>query len=201
MALPIHKAAPATSVPPLPPERRSRAHSNNRNATAARYPSGRVKPEARTDTRNFTLYQRVRQAGLDPRSATALGMLLYQEVINESEYDTGEQIGEIYRRYERLEAEGRRNPKSPNYNRSFGPGISVYDSGDAQLIEEHEERVAKAKDEWNLLQKTFPTRHVRGMIEQLCVDNEAIPYRHYDDLKKVLNLVGEALAKHRKKAK
>lgn len=164
-----------------------------------RHPSGEVKRRVRGDTRTLTQFHRAVATGKFPEIANQVGMLVFRDVLNESQGATAHDIGEIYHRYNRLQPYARRFARSPNYERSGGEAPDITETGSLEMIEELQRRIAEAKAEWDLVQKCYPHQRAREFIEELCVYDRTIHSSYHRDLRVVLDKVAERLEAHRNK--
>ncbi|MBV8839937.1 MAG: hypothetical protein JO000_25665 [Alphaproteobacteria bacterium] len=148
----------------------------------ARYPSGERR-EAR-DPRSENVFRRFAEleqtVGLDPRLTSQVGRLRYLKLITEAQAAAADKLAQIYGRFERTHRV-RRFSVSPSYE--LGRGRSTHDHADADI--------AAATDDYRAVQECIPSfpRDTRELIEQLCVENCAVPSLRLPDICRVLDRI------------
>lgn len=148
----------------------------------ARYPSGERR-EAR-DPRSDNVFRRFAEleqtVGLDPRLTSQVGRLRYLKLITEAQAAAADTLAQVYGRFERTHRV-RRFSVSPSYE--LGRGRSTHEYADAEI--------AAATEDYQAVQECIPTfpRDTRELIEQLCVENCAVPSLRLPDIGRALDRV------------
>jgi len=147
-----------------------------------RYPSGERReasdPRSENVFRRFTELEQT--VGLDPRLTSQIGRLRYLKQFTDVQDAAADKVGQVYGRFERTHRV-RRHSVSPS--NEIGRGRSNFEYDDAVI------RAAEA--DYAAVQDCIPAfpREARDVIEQLCVENCAIPSWHLDDVRRVLDKV------------
>jgi hypothetical protein len=154
-----------------------------------RYPSGQVRPKGAGIT--HTALQRLRSLGTNPVLGTQVGRLLFLGEIDMMQAQTAWRIAEIYGRYDR--AMGRqRSAASPAYEAGRGRDTGLAESEDEaarhQAAVRRFERVQEALREI----ASWP-RTARVALEELCVEDRAIPGEWMLEVKVVLDRLAAPL--------
>ena len=147
-----------------------------------RYPSGERRetsdPRADNVFRRFAELEKT--VGLDPRLTSQVGRLRYLKLLTDGQAAAADKIGQIYGRFERIHAR-RRFSISPSYQLGRGHGEREYDN----------EVVRAAEADYRALQDCIPLlpREARDIIEQLCVENCAVPSLYLPEVRVILDRV------------
>jgi hypothetical protein len=147
-----------------------------------RYPSGERRetsdPRAENVFRRFAELEAT--VGLDPRLTSQIGRLRYLKLLTDGQAAAADKIGQIYGRFERIHAR-RRYSVSPSYQLGRGHSEREYDP--------HVVRAAEA--DYRALQDCIPLlpREARDIIEQLCVENCAVPSIYLPEVRVILDRV------------
>lgn len=158
----------------------------------ARYPSGKLKPVPRPDGEpmSATAVQRLlrdwKALGIDQRMASQVGRLLCLREFTAYHAAVGFRIAAVYARFEREHGK-RRSVRSPSYEISYGGGLAWDDADDFGL---------DAERDFFSLQKLIPGQW-RAAIEQLCVEDRSISSLILDEIRSVLEEIGEFLGMKR----
>jgi len=148
----------------------------------ARYPSGERRevrdPRSENVFRRFTELEQT--VGLDPRLTSQVGRLRYLKLITEAQAASADKVAQVYGRFERTHRV-RRFSVSPSYE--LGRGRSTHEYADAEI--------AAATDDYQAVQDCIPSfpRDVRELIEQLCVENCAVPSLRLPDIGRALDRI------------
>lgn len=147
-----------------------------------RYPSGERRetsdPRADNVFRRFTDLEQT--VGLDPRLTSQIGRLRYLKLLTDGQAAAADKVGQIYGRFERIHAR-RRFTVSPSYQLGRGHGERQYDL----------ELVRAVEADYRALQDCIPLlpREARDVIEQLCVENCAVPSIYLPEVRVILDRV------------
>jgi hypothetical protein len=147
-----------------------------------RYPSGERRDT--TDPRAENVFQRFAElektVGLDPRLTSQIGRLRYLKLLSDGQAAAADKVGQIYGRFERIHAR-RRYSVSPSYQLGRGYGEREYDT----------DIVKAAEADYRALQDCIPLlpREARDIIEQLCVENCAVPSLYLPEVRVILDRV------------
>lgn len=160
-------------------------------AVRERYPSGQVRPQDAGVT--WSSMQRLRSLGTNPLLETPLGRLLYLEEIRPIDWDTGQRIADIYRRFEQYVGM-RRWVASPDHE--IGRGRSPVFEDDAAR-----ERAEATMREFGALQAEIQLcpRGVRPALESLCVEERECPPGWLPAVKIALDMLALPLGLRRRK--
>jgi len=160
----------------------SRAKRGRPVVAGERYPSGERR-EAR-DPRAENVFRRFAEleqtVGLDPRLTSQVGRLRYLKLITDAHAAAADKVGQVYGRFERTHRV-RRFSVSPSYE--LGRGRSTHEFADAEI--------AAATDDYQAVQDCIPAfpRDTRELIEQLCVENCAVPSLRLPDICRALDRI------------
>ncbi len=147
-----------------------------------RYPSGERRetsdPRAENVFRRFAELEKT--VGLDPRLTSQIGRLRYLKLLTDMQAAAADKVGQVYGRFERIHAR-RRFTVSPSYQLGRGYGEREYDT----------EVVRAAESDYRALQDCIPLlpREARDIIEQLCVENCAVPSLYLPEVRVILDRV------------
>jgi hypothetical protein len=147
-----------------------------------RYPSGERRetsdPRAENVFRRFAELEKT--VGLDPRLTSQIGRLRYLRLLTDIQAAAADKVGQVYGRFERIHAR-RRFTVSPSYQLGRGHGEREYDP----------EVVRAAESDYRALQDCIPLlpREARDIIEQLCVENCAVPSLYLPEVRVILDRV------------
>ena len=172
-----------------------------RKPGVVRFPSGDPKPEPEGIAP--AAWQRMRTEALkkviDPRMGVELSRLANAGKLTAVQTAAGFRVAEIYQKFERYKHK-RRSPASPNYQPGFGgeAGIDA-ELMDADELEAHEDRIReavsdfkwltgdKAADRKKPLLGIMPDGPMRAAIEDLCVNDRAVPWWMLADVRRALD--------------
>ena len=147
-----------------------------------RYPSGERRDT--NDPRAENVFQRFadleKTVGLDPRLTSQIGRLRYLKLLSDGQAAAADKVGQIYGRFERIHAR-RRHSVSPSYQLGRGHGEREYDTDVVKAVEA----------DYRALQDCIPLlpREARDIIEQLCVENCAVPSLYLPEVRVILDRV------------
>jgi hypothetical protein len=159
-----------------------------------RYPGGQIKPEGAGIT--GTQLQRLRQLGTNPILETQVGRLLFLGELDLVQAQTAWRVAEIYGRYDRAMGR-RRSAASPAYEAGRGRDTGLTES------EDQAERATAAVKKFDRLQDalqevmTWP-RVARTALEELCIEDRAIPAEWLLEVKVALDRLSTALGLRRR---
>jgi hypothetical protein len=156
----------------------------------ARHASGGLRetqdPRVENIFRRFVELEKT--VGLDPRLTSQIGRLRYLKLISDAQAVAADKVGQVYGRFERMHLL-RRFSLSPSYQ------IGRSDRGRLRPPHEHDDAaILAAQADYDVVQDCIPTfpRGVREAVEQLCVENCAVPAWQLDDVRRVLDKVAQA---------
>ena len=147
-----------------------------------RYPSGERRetsdPRAENVFRRFAELEKT--VGLDPRLTSQIGRLRYLKLLTDGQAAAADRVGQVYGAFERIHAR-RRFSVSPSYQLGRGHGEREYET----------EIVRAAEADYRALQDCIPLlpREARDIIEQLCVENCAVPSVYLPEVRVILDRV------------
>jgi hypothetical protein len=156
----------------------------------ARTPSGELRPAQ--DPRAENIFRRFveleKTVGLDPRLTSQIGRLRYLKLITDAQAAPADKVGQVYGRCKRTHRL-RRHAVSPSYQIGrgrFGPAGPTHEHDDDEI------RAAQA--DYDAVQDCIPAfpRAARAALEELCVENRAVPAWHLDDVRRVLDKAAQA---------
>jgi hypothetical protein len=156
----------------------------------ARHASGGLR-EAQ-DPRVENIFRRFvdleKTVGLDPRLTSQIGRLRYLKLITDAQAVAADKVGQIYGRFERAHLL-RRFSVSPSYQIGrgrIGRARPTHACDDAEIL--------AAQADYDAVQDCIPTfpRSLREAVEQLCVENCAVPAWQLDEVRRVLDKVAQA---------
>lgn len=148
-----------------------------------RYPSGQVKAEGAGIT--GTALHRLRSLGTNQVLETQVGRMLFLGELDLTQAQTAWRVAEIYGRYDRAMGR-RRTAASPAYESGRGRDTGLAES------DEEAERTRVAVRRFERLQDqlsdvcTWP-RTARAALEELCVQDRAIPFEWFLEVKIALD--------------
>jgi hypothetical protein len=163
-----------------------------------RHPGGQLVQEP--EGPSLAGWHRIREdavkLGSNPLIATQLGRLGYAGALTPVEVATGFRIAEIYGRYDRSIGR-RRSIASPSYELGRGRDMA------AQESEEARERAQGAARAFGALQAEIALcpRHIKGPIEELCVEDRACPPGWLPAVRIALGMLADALGIRRRVGK